>query len=316
MTPIQQNLNFRKIIQFIGAGFLLLGIFALIVAPIEIFTYYSFTSGGKFHYEGFEFGSLMFAIITIQVIGYYAISLICIPLGYAHLRLHPWARKFSLTLLWDWLVLGGPLSIIAFLMLVTSKDLPPDSLPFLGLIFVGIYPIMPFLFIKLYNSQGIKKEFQQPSDSGGWFELTPQIILVSGSLMIFFILAINMPLLFNGIFPFFGKFTSGSQGVQLIDLSVIILVLLTWGVLTKKIWAWGGSVLYFLIMILTSTITFLRNPLKDLFTSTKFAPLEQEILLKMPFQGYHFLIFFSIPLIITLIILIKSKPHFNRKPVS
>lgn len=313
MIPIQSNLNFRKLIQLIGAGIILIGVFALWVGPQEIFTYYSFTSGGKFHFDGFEFGSFMFAVITIQVIGYYSIALSCIPLGYSHLKLRPWARKLTLTLLWDWMVLGVPLSIIAFLMLITSKDLPPSSLPILGLIFVGIYPVLPLQLIKFYNTQGVQKAIPQQSDHVGWFEQMPQIILVLGNLMIFYIFVLHIPLLFNGIFPFLGRYASGIQGIQLIDLSVLILVFLAWGVLGKKTWAWWGSIVYFLLMILTSTVTFLSNSPKEIFALMKFAPLEQEIMQKVPIQSTHFLFFFTIPLLITFMILITSKPYFSRK---
>jgi len=306
--------NYKMHIQLIGAGIFLLGLFALIFAPLEINTYYSFTTGGKFHYEGFEFGSLMFAIITVQVVGYFAIALICIPLGYCHLTLQSWTRKMTLALLWGWLVLGSPLSIVAFLLLITSKNLPPASLPFLGLIMVAIYPVFPLLLIKLYNSQGIQKTFHQHSEKTYWLKKMPLRILVSVCLMVFFIFALYMPLLFNGIFPFFGKFHTGLQGVYIIDFAIIILALLTWGVITKKIWAWWGSILYFLLMTISSTMTFLRNSPDTIFSFQKFAPMEQDIVKNVPIQSVHFLLFFTTPLVITLIILIISKPHFTRKP--
>ena len=315
---MRENRKYRgwdKIIQLIGGGLILVGIFAAMVGPLEVYTYYLFSSGGKFHYAGFEFGSFMFANITIQVAGYYAIALVCIPLGYGHLKLHRWSRKIALTILWDWLVLGLPLSVILFLMLLTSKDLPPGSLPLLGLAFVVIYPVLPGLLIKFYRSANVRHAFQHKDGDEGWFEQTPQAVLVLGSLMIFFIGALHIPLLFNGIFPVFGIFSFGLEGVLLIDLSVFLLIVLTWGVLGKRRWAWWGSVAYFVLMILSTTITFLKIHPKDILAQMKFAQFEQNILKNVPVQGINFVVLIVLPLVITLVILITSRKYFQSNKI-
>jgi hypothetical protein len=93
-----ENHDFRdlsKWIKILGYLFFLVGVAAVVIAPLEIYTFYLFSEGGKFHYEGFGFGSFMFGNIAIQIFGYYAIALICIPLGYGHLRLQQWSRKVT-----------------------------------------------------------------------------------------------------------------------------------------------------------------------------------------------------------------------------
>ena len=67
-----------KIIYFIGTLILLIGLCSAFIAPLEIRSYYLFLEGGKFYFEGFGMGSLMFAIITIQVIAYYLIAVLFI----------------------------------------------------------------------------------------------------------------------------------------------------------------------------------------------------------------------------------------------
>jgi hypothetical protein len=57
------------------------GIASAFNAPFEIHVYSAFSEGGKFAYEGFGFGSFMFAYITLQIIAYYIIAAIVIPLG-------------------------------------------------------------------------------------------------------------------------------------------------------------------------------------------------------------------------------------------
>ena len=79
-------------IQLLGIFVLLTGVAAAFISPLEIYMLYLFSEGGKFHYKGFGFGSFMFGNIAVQVIRYYAIAFICIPLGYRHLRLQSRSR--------------------------------------------------------------------------------------------------------------------------------------------------------------------------------------------------------------------------------
>lgn len=302
-----------RFIQLIGLGFLLSGIFFLWAAPQEIYTYYAFIPGGKFHFEGFGFGSFMFAYITVLVLGYYALAVICIPLGYGHLTLKLWAQKMTLTLLWDWIILGLPLSLIGFLMLLASKSLPQNSIPVLIASFLLIYPILPLGLIWFYRSKRVQQVFIHRTDYDAWFEQTPQLVLIVGSLLIFFIIVIQFPLFLNGIFPVFGKFVVGSQGVMIISLVTIVLIFLSWGTLRSKLWAWWGSIILQSILIISTALTFPKYTLKNMIALMKFAPKELDMLKNIPVQSYQLLIFFITPLFVTLIILIISKSHYIRE---
>jgi hypothetical protein len=208
-------------IKVFGLLLILVGVAAAFIAPIEIHTFYLFSEGGKFHFEGFGFGSFMFGNIAIQVIGYYAIAFLCIPLGYGHLRLQQWSRKVTLTLLWVWMIFGFPLSIILFLMLVTSKDLPQSALPFLLIGFFLMYPIMPIMFIKIYRHRNMQLSFREGTQN--WINQSSEPTLILVGLVIVIILALHVPFLFNGIFPLFSRFTFELEGFLLLDLSILFL---------------------------------------------------------------------------------------------
>ena len=75
------------VIRLVGIVLLLIGVASALVGPAETHVFHLFEEGGRFHYEGFGFGSLMFANIAIQIAGYYIIAALCIPLGYGHLKL-------------------------------------------------------------------------------------------------------------------------------------------------------------------------------------------------------------------------------------
>ena len=89
------------ILAAIGIPLLSVGIVAAFMGPIEMYCFYLFSEGGRFHYEGFGFGSFMFGNIASQIIGYYLIAFVCIPLGYGHLKKRRWARTLALTALWS-----------------------------------------------------------------------------------------------------------------------------------------------------------------------------------------------------------------------
>ncbi|MBN1145651.1 MAG: hypothetical protein JXA78_00235 [Anaerolineales bacterium] len=94
-----------RILFLIGAILLAIGTVSALLGPVEVYCFYLFSEGGRFNYPGFGFGSFMFGNIACQIVGYYLIALLCIPLGYAHLRAWRWARAVSLSLIWCWLIL-------------------------------------------------------------------------------------------------------------------------------------------------------------------------------------------------------------------
>jgi hypothetical protein len=297
-------------IRLLGGLMLSVGIFAAFLGPLEIYTFSLFSEGGRFHYAGFGFGSFMFVNITVQVIGYYLIAAIAIPLGYAHLKIRRWARKLMLGLLYDWLVLGLPLSIIFFLMLLTAKDLPQWTLPILALAFLVIYPLLPLLLTSFYRSFAVKKTFEDHDPGSNWVEETPQAVLVIAGLTILFAFLLHIPTLFNGLFPLFGTFLSGISGMILLDLSILCLALLSWGLIRRKRWAWLGSVVYFALLTSSSTITLSIAQVSDIFAQLRFAPLEMELLRNVPLQGYHLAIFIGAPTLATWIIILFSRRYF------
>ena len=134
----------------------MIGIGAALLGPLEMYCFTLFSEGGRFHYEGFGFGSFMFANIAAQIVGYYLIALVFIPLGYGHLRLRRWARPLALALLWFWTVMGVPLCLAFLFALLSAKPLSP----LLSLVVItftcSAYPAIPGLMIRFYRSKDVK----------------------------------------------------------------------------------------------------------------------------------------------------------------
>jgi hypothetical protein len=311
MDTIKRYTNLGLIFRLGGLLLLFGGLTSLFIAPVEIQVYGQFEEGGRFAYEGFGFGSLMFAIITVQVVGYYFIALICLPLGYGHLRLQRWIRPVSEMLLADWLLLGLPLTLIAFAMLLTSKDIPASALPLLIAVFLLLYPVLPVGLLLFYRSRRVRTLFERDGSGSAAMEDKSIPRLVLGSLLAFFVVFLHLPLLFNGAFPMFGRFLFDFNGLLATQIAVLMLVVVSWGIFQGRRWAWWGAFIYLTFMILSATMTFLNTTPVDLFAGMHLAEAEQEILRAVPLQSFHLLLLFVPPLLVTLSLLLAWRQDFG-----
>lgn len=299
-----------RILSTIGVLLLLLGIVCAFLGPVEMYCFYLFSEGGRFHYEGFGFGSFMFGNIATQIMGYYLIALVCIPLGYGHLKKRRWARTLTLTLLWFWLVVGVPLIFVFLFILFSAKDLSPAAALFaVGLLGLS-YPLLPGLFIWFYRSDCVRSTFEQDPNSY-WTERLAQPILVLATLFLFYAIALHTLIFFNGLFALFGIWFSGLEGIVLVTLSILWLLCLVWGTLQRSPWAWWGAMVYLGLMIISILLTLFNSTWTEILSMLNFPPTEVEILQGLPFQGYYIAAFVGLPLFLTLVAIILSKRHFR-----
>ncbi len=296
-----------------GVLLLLSGIAVGLLGPLEMYCFYLFSEGGRFHYPGFGFGSFMFGNIAAQIAGYYLIAALLIPLGYGHLRMRRWVRPLTLALLWAWLVVGAPLSVVAAFILVASKDLSLQAvmtvLAFLGL----SYLVAPGLLIRFYRGQNARQTLAAQDPRTYWIEGLPTPILVLSALYAFYIIMLHILILFNGMYPVFGVFRYGLQGIVLLDLTSAGLACITWGTLQRRPCAWWGSVILLGLFTCSTVLTFCRSSYPAMLAGLAFPPRELEFLGNVPAQGYHFALLVGMPLLITWGVTLLSKRHFQRR---
>jgi hypothetical protein len=287
------------ILRGIGALMLILGLGSAIVGPVEIYCFYLFSEGGRLHYEGFGFGCFMFANIACQILGYYLIAVVFIPLGYGQLKIRRWAKNLSLSMLWAWLVVGAPVTAVALFSLLSIKNY--SRITGFGLIAVLglLYFVVPWLAIRFYRSRSVKMTFEARDPQRSQIEETPVPILTLGVLLIFYAVIMHVPILLNGLFPFFGA------------LLIVALAALAWGALGQRVWAWWGSLACFLLLALSSIATFLSVDYSEVLAKMGLPPTEMEILERLPLEGFHFALFVGIPLVLTLVVIVRSKRHFG-----
>jgi hypothetical protein len=138
----------------------------------------------------------------------------------------------------------------------------------------------------------------------------PQRIRVLGTLLIVFALALHVPMLFNGLFPFFGRFLFGREGILVLDLSVLVLAFLAGGVLLRKQWAWWGTLAYLGFLLISSAAAFSSASLAEVLAPMNFAPLERDMFKNVPLPGYALALLTALPLLITWILLLFSRGYF------
>jgi hypothetical protein len=295
----------------IGALLLLVGVVAAFLGPIEMYCFHLFSEGGRFHYEGFGFGSFMFGNIAVQIAGYYVIAVLLIPLGYGHLRARRWARTFFEALLWAWLVVGVPLMIMFLFVLLSAKDLPL-AVALMVVVCLGLsYPLVPGLLIWFYRSRNVRLTFEARDPNSYWTERLPLAALVLGALFAFYAIVLHIPILFNGVFPLFGVWLTGLQGIVALTISIMCLVCLTWGIVRQSAWAWWGSLVFFGLLTISSVSTLATSSWGEMLSLLNFPPTEMEALQGIPVQGLHFAVFVGIPLLATLGAIFLSKRPFS-----
>jgi hypothetical protein len=309
-----ENMDYKdrsSILVFIGILQLLIGVVSACFGPAEIYCYYLFSQGGRFFYEGFGFGSFTFGLIACQIIGYYLIAILFIPLGWGHLKKRRWARTLSLVSLWFWFVVGLPV-IILFLPFFMSKGIFLGNITVTIFLFLGIlYFLIPGLLIWFYHSKNVRLTFETKDPEVYWTEKLPSSILVLCFLFVFYVIALHMSIFFKCIFPLFGNFLFYFPGMLLIEISIIGLICLIWGTLKLRIWAWWGALVYFSLLTISSLMTFSKFSFSDIYLRMNFPEKELEFFQKLPFQDFHLTLLFGIPLLITLGLIVFSRRYFR-----
>lgn len=298
------------ILILFGVILLLVGVAMALIGPLEMYVFYFFSEGGRFHYEGFGFGSFMFANIAAQIVGYYLIAMVCMPLGYGNIMRRRWARTLSLAVVGFWLVAGIPFMVAFMFVLMASKDVTLPTVLIALIILALSYGAVPVLLIRFYRSRDVRLTFETRDTRPNWLEGVPLPVLVVCAVFGLTIAVLHVLILFNGVFPLFHVLIFELQGTMLIALSILILVGLIWGLLRFRPWAWWGALVYWGYLTFSTIAALSRTTFADILSPMKFSPLEVDILDGIPLHGAHLAVLAGIPLLVTLGLLAYSRRYF------
>ena len=298
------------LLRAFGILALFVGAAALWIAPIEVEVFYLFLPGHKFAYEGYNWGTAMFAYITIQVVGYYGIGLLGLVLGWGHVSLCDWTRPLMRSLLWAWLVAGAPLMAVAYLMLILSKGMTPvgllASLPF-ALI---LYPLAPWLLYRGYDGGAVRRALaNHESPPYSWDALPPS---VGGTiaLLLLYVLALQLPMMLNGLFPWFGTLLSGKAGLSAYGPLTLASITILWALVTRRPWGWWSAMVGLGVWALSNGLTFARYTLADILDLMVLPATELDMLQGVPFLHQPVALLCCLPPLVLMLVLVLGRRNY------
>jgi hypothetical protein len=303
----------RLIVKILGIIQLLIGCSTLVIAPIEIYSFFLFSEGEVFYYDGFGIGSFIHGLIVAQIFAFYVIGLLFIIIGYGHIKLKNWTLNLSISSIWFWIIFGLPVMVF-FLPLLAMKEINTQY-PILLLTFAALLLIVaiPGLLLFFYNQKSVIELFHSPDNKGNVSQIMPVRSFLVLFVLSLFILLFHILIFYHGIFPLFGKFLTGLSGITIYGFLILIMILLIYGIINKVYISWIVSIILFSILTVSSIITLISYKYTEIIELLKFPKLENDVFLKVPLKSIYLLIPVLYILTASLIIIIGSKKYFNKQ---
>ncbi|MBN1318326.1 MAG: hypothetical protein JXA42_22800 [Anaerolineales bacterium] len=306
--------NFKdqsRILVIFGALLLAVGAFSFLLGPIEMYCFYLFSNSGRFHYEGFGFGSFMFANIATQIIGYYTIGITAITIGYGHIQFRQWTRYLIIANSWIWIIFGIPLLIVFLLIAFSTKELSMAASLLLLLISLISYFLVPAVLIRYYSSPNVRHTFETRDKGHYRLDDNSIPIFILCIMNTFYALMLHIPIFFRGSFPFFGHMLTDLPGFFFIVGSMALLILFATGIWYKQKWAWWGNLIFFLAIFISTITTFLTFDYQKFLITMRYPSTEMDMLKNVPLEGYHLALFFGFPILLTLVAIFYSRRNVS-----
>jgi hypothetical protein len=291
-----------RVLAFLGLLMLAAGALCAVAAVMEVGAYALFAEGGRFHYEGYRPGGIMFAIITLSLLAYAGLALILLPLGYGHIRRLAWSVLIAEALTWTWMVVGLPLSVAAAVLTLMFKPSSSGTLVLAGLAFLLAYPVGPLLLLLFYRRAracaGLK----------GDVRAAPPLSARGAAALLVCLAAFGLlPALLGSPFPWFGRIVSGPAGLALLLASAAGLCAAASGVLRGRGWGWWGAVALLAALAVSAPLTAARMTVSEMIAALKLVPEEAKLFAYLPFLDVHPVVAAAAPFVLAVVVLLLAQ---------
>jgi hypothetical protein len=311
-TELLSTEKAKLFVKILGIIQLTIGLFCIVLAPAEIYSFYLFSEGGRFHYHGFEIGSFLYGLIFAQIIAYYSIGFLFLVAGYGHLKLKSWTLNLAVGSIWFWIIFGLPV-IFFFFPLLTMKDINTRyTFMIISIVAIVLIIIIPGFLLLFYKQMSVRELFvnySQPASGLSNITVRSYLLLIVYCL---YILIFHIMIFYEGLFPLFGTFLTGIKGIVAYSLSVLLMILLIYGLVKREFWSWIISICFFSLFALSSLITILNYRYTEIIELLDFPKLENDIFLKLPLKSFYLLMPAAYIFLITILIIIMVKKFFNQ----
>jgi hypothetical protein len=192
-------------------------------------------------------------------------------------------------------------------MYAGAKDPTPLSAGVALGVGVLLYPIAPLALVRRYRSPRIREAFASQGQLGDFLAARSMPELVLAGLFLFLAVSMHLPMLLNGAFPLFGELVVGFPGFLAADVMILALVSLALGVLARGRWAWWGGTILLGAFSLSTLLTLPKYTPADLGSLIGVPRGEAEALAGLPFDGGPLAVFFLLPFLGTLGVLLTFR---------
>jgi len=295
------------LIKIIGMLFLITGLTSLFACPAELTSFYAFSNGGAYAYEGFGFGSIMFAVISGSVLIYAALVMICIPIGIENIKAT--FLGYQLTCIFFNTMIAVGISLVTCIgfsfRLLDIFSFSQFAIIISILILTLI--ILPFLLLRFYKNQKTKQLFSPSQNT--YFENKSEQKMVVVLLNLVLVMVFAVMIFLQGAFPIMGHFVFKTQGTYLLSATIFTLLFLNY-LFYKNISMIKYVLLtFYAFLFLSVVITFSIIPLRDFigmlelpaYETHEMAPILNIV------AGINIWWFFGAMFIIQTILLLKDK---------
>ena len=316
IPPKQQKLP-RFILKTSGIIMVAVGLVAAYYGPLEVYVFYMFSPGGRFAFEGFAVGSLWFAYLVLQNLGYYLVAALLLTLGIGTFTLRRWAYTLTRVVLWLWLGAGLLVSLnwVALVLYQLSAN-PSDPATFpRTAIFTTLLGfstlVIPGMLLWFYSWDAVRTTFEGSDPREYWTERYPFPLLIVLGIMLAGLLAFHLALFLQGLFPFFGEMIWGQTGVRWLAGNIVIQLVILYGLIRLKRWALWSSIIYYSLLCFSAGLSFYGRSLAEVLKEMTLPQFEMEFLDRLKFMNGISMSFLIVPVLLVLLgLLIYSRKYF------
>jgi len=305
-------------------GVLTMGIGALValLVPLMIF---SVTMSTK------ELGSDQMGRVIIPRIAFYGLlALVLIWLGIGSAMARRWAPALLLIFSWSWLIVGvismaGAVFMMPRLLANAAAYHQPGqpSLPasaqsmilVFTLVFYGTFFILlPAVWVWFYQGKNVKATCEVRDPVTRWTDRCPlPVLAVSLWLSCGALSTLVLPLAYGGVFPFFGRFLSGSIGTVAWILIALSSFYAAWSLFKLQLRGWWIVMVMIFLLSISSVLTYLHHDIIEMYRlmdypEKQIAMIEQLGVFKGNLMAWSCLIF-TVPFIAYLLFIRRYLRH-------
>ncbi len=245
-------------IRWVGIMLLAAGLVGMLYGPYEIYCFYLFSPGGRFHYAGFGVGSFWFACLVAQNIIYYVVAAVLIPIGVGFIELRVWSRQIALTVLYSWLALGSAVfCCYAFSFGALAAYYGVSSILAAGAAILVLAIALPVFLVRALDGARLTSVLCR-GESPRFLDRIPRPVQVTVVINAAFVVFLHVEIFFKGIFPVFGRFIFLRNGIIVISAAILVLSVLTYGYALGRRWGFWGLLSLYAVLTASFIATFSR----------------------------------------------------------